>query len=194
MISLIGDSHSLCFEGHEYVKPHWLGALTAFNLWKKNEIIEELIQEDRTCTELWFCFGYVDCHLHLYSKYKETGVPVPVITAQTVFTYLNYINWLREKYSRFHFAVMAVPPAGLTDNLYDFKYYADRETQHVITQEFNVGMHYLAQGMQPEFTFVNIWGNYFSPWPEKDFKDDKAHIKNEIAISYLDSYLKERDR
>jgi hypothetical protein len=179
-IHIIGDSHCLLFEG---ITPHWFDASTAYNLWKQNKAIEEVLSELKEFEEVWFCFGWVDCQRHIYGLEQDTGIPQLDLVEQTVTQYTNYIKWLSNKYKEKKIKIMLVPPAGFEGNDYNLIHFPDRQTINEITQVFNWMIKLLYEPC------VDIWGYYEEPWPKEDFKEDKAHIKNEISTIRLQRWL-----
>lgn len=189
MIHIIGDSHSLTFNGAPDVECHWLGAATAMNIWKKNLIIEEIIKENNQSTnEFWFCFGEIDCRIHIYNRSQETRVPEYVLINNTIDCYLNYLD---SKKILIKPCVMAVPPQGLEDNIYGYTYYADRAHRQDITDIFNAVLE--RSCWEKKLKFVDVWYNTASMtralWDSHHFKEDKCHMKNEMAIKRLGMYL-----
>jgi hypothetical protein len=179
-IHIIGDSHCLLFDN---VTPHWFDASTAYNLWKQNRAIEEVVSNIEG--EVWFCFGWVDCQRHIYGLEQDTGISRRLLIEQTVTQYINYLSFLQKKYT--YISVLSVPPAGFEDNIYNLTHFPDRDTIIEITNTFNSELQYYA-----DFTglgYIDIWHSYKELWPEEGFKEDKAHIKNEIATARLQRWL-----
>jgi hypothetical protein len=179
-IHLIGDSHCLCFDGAKDVVPHWCGAATAYNLYKKYDLTKtffEAIEDD-----YWFCFGEIDCRLHIYRQAKLLNTTELDILGRTVDTYMEAVS----VFDGWNIGVMAVPPQGYEDNIYGYDYYASRAHRQQITDVFNFWLENVC--IDYGIPFIDIW-KQDEIWAEENFKDDKCHIKNEIAIKYLKQYL-----
>lgn len=198
-IHIIGDSHSLTFEGAPNIKTHWCGAATAFNLWKKHKTIQQILNEIPSQDEILFCFGEIDARIHIYQATKQYDIDIiDYIINITAYIYVKYIDLLE---STRKISVMAIPPQGLEDNDYGYEYYADREYRQYITSKLNLSIKELCTSLR--IPFIDIWSvkwgellkeNENALWPENDFSKDKCHIRNEIAIEYLEQWLKENSK
>lgn len=186
MIHIIGDSHALTFDGAPDVRCHWLGAATAMNAWKKNKRIMEIINSNHG--EFWFCFGEIDCRIHIHNKSQETGVLEYVLINSTIDCYLNYIESMKN-YAKL--SILAIPPQGLEDNIYNYPFYANRKHRQEITDFYNATLE--RSCWEHSLRFIDIWYNNASMirslWDSHDFKEDKCHIKNEVVIERLKGYL-----
>lgn len=175
MKHIIGDSHALCFADCVDVKPHWMGAATAFNLYKRNEEIQQIIRtEVRRTDDLYFLFGEIDCRIHIYNNSMRYGVHPQTLLTMTAKTYLTYLN---ESIHR-NFYILFVNPQGYADNEYEYPYYTDRVVRQQYTTYFNAWLDYYTP-----MRAVNIWPEY-DLWCENDFKEDKVHLKNEVIKHY----------
>ena len=194
MIHIIGDSHSRCFEqdGDKTIIAHWLGAATALNLWKKNKIIEEIILTNGRENKYWFCFGEIDCRIHIYNKHMETDVPEYVLITNTVNSYVVYLASLKCKYD---ISILPAPPQGTQENYFEYPHYGTREHRQEITDYFNMWLEEMC--IREKVPFKDIWYNkpdYSRPlWDTKDFKEDKCYIKNSVARKHLFKYLEEHE-
>lgn len=189
MLQIIGDSHSLTFEDIEDTTIHWLGAATAYNLWKKNKGVLEILNREDT---FWFSLGEIDCRIHVYNYSMLTGVPEYVIINNTVASYTNYLFTLRNKAD---IAILAVPPQGFEENVYGYPYYASREHRQEITDDFNMKLE--SEAHRIGVKFVDIW--YEKPdfrrslWKYSYFKDDLCHIRNEIVKELVQKYKRRKN-
>lgn len=174
MIHIIGDSHSLCFGSCSEVITHWLGAYTAFNLWKKNEQIQRTLSTIPDADFVLFLFGEIDCRIHIYNSSMKYGVHPKTLIEMTGH---NYITYLQQNIRR-EFKVLAVPPQGWANNEYKYSFYTDREIRQTYTHNLN---YYLQQNLGN--SFFNIWPEY-SLWDIADFKQDRVHLKNEVVQYY----------
>lgn len=181
-LHIVGDSHSLCFDGAKDVVPHWLGALTAFNLWKKNKLLTDLIKSIPAYDTVWFCFGEIDCRVHIYPKSIEYGINTYFLLEESAAVYHHYVDELASRANR-DITCMFVPPQGDEPNTFNIELYPTRETRQDLTNKFNQELMYKA------WSFVDIWKGSIELWPMTNFKPDMAHIKNEIAIKYLEEYI-----
>jgi hypothetical protein len=197
MIHIIGDSHSGCFSGPSWVTTWWLGAATAFNLWKKNHIVQEVFSKIPKDEEIFFCFGEIDSRIHIYKSFRQSEIaPIGFFIDITAYTYVRYINTL--KHNRL-INIMAIPPQGIQGNFFEYEFYADRK----LRQQFTDGLNFNIENLCASFNipFVDIWENKWNlllehddkaMWPEEDFKEDQCHIKNEVAIPLLEDYIGNR--
>lgn len=183
-IHIIGDSHSLSFEGAG-VSCHWMGATSAMNMWKNHKLHMEILQKCNTYDSyFWFGFGEIDCRIEIYNWSQETGVPEYVLINNTVDCYLNYLASIKV-YAKI--SVLAVPPQGWEENIYNYKFYADRKHRQEITDLFNVTLERSCweQGLK----FIDIWYTEAALerrlWGTQDFKEDNCHMKNSVATTKL---------
>lgn len=186
-INIIGDSHALCFDGAEDVICHWVGARTAYNLYKRYDTTKTLFSS--LMDEYWFCFGEIDCRLHIYSQWKLTGQKRGSLIEDTIDSYLGAIG----VFDGWKTSVMAVPPQGYEENIYDYEYYASQRQRQQFTDVFNLLLE--DQCMSLGIPFIDIWAVGYNElpetefsWPKECFKEDMCHIKNEVAIPLLDKY------
>lgn len=190
MIHIVGDSHSGTFNGANNVICHHLGAVTAFNLWKKHKTIKELLLLNPK-DKYFFCVGEIDCRIHIYNKAIYSEVPEYFLVLSSVDIYVFYLSILKKN---FDISVMAVPPQGTQNNVYGYDFYADRKKRQEITDEFNVWLEIKAR--DNKIPFVDVW--YDMPemrrpmFPESAFKEDACHIKNSIAIERLENWLEKK--
>lgn len=185
-IHIVGDSNCLLFNN---VVQHWLDASTAYNSWKLNSpfLIDIINDFPPTDNCLFFNFGWVDCQRHIYGLEQKTMLPRDFLVHQTVYQYVNFISHLKRVNPSIIFGVMAVHPAGFEDNIYNLEYFPTREIIHDTTMIFN---RYLREVTNTfGILFIDIWGEYPEPWTVIDFKDDKAHIKNEIVTEKFGRWL-----
>ena len=134
MIHIIGDSHSLTFEGAKGIKCHWMDAWTAHNLWKKIDILKSKIVNP--ADTYWFLFGEIDCRMHIYRKHMSLGKSIGRLIDDTVDNYIKAVS----NFSDFEIGIMAVPPQGYQDNFYDFDFYASQKTRQQIADGFNFAL------------------------------------------------------
>jgi hypothetical protein len=179
-IHIIGDSHALTFIDADNVITHWIGAATAHNLSNKYETVKHFFSG--FSDDYWFCLGEIDCRLHIYRQHKITGRTQFSLIQYTVENYLEAVN----VFDGWNLGVMAVPPQGYQDNFFEYDYYASREHRQQITDVFNFCLE--NRCLELEIPFIDIWKQE-SLWPEENFKEDKCHIKNEIATKFLEEYL-----
>ena len=193
MIHIIGDSHALTFQNAKNVEVHWMGAATAFNLWKKNKVVSQIFRDNNSdSNRFFFCLGEIDCRIHVYNYSMLTGVPEYVIINNTVASYTNYLFTLRNKAD---IAILAVPPQGFEENVYGYPYYASREHRQEITDDFNMKLE--SEAHRIGVKFVDIW--YEKPdfrrslWKYSYFKDDLCHIRNEIVEELVEKYKRRKN-
>jgi len=188
MIHIIGDSHCLCFEGAKNVQTHWLGAATAMNLWKKNKLIKDILNDK---DKFFFLFGEIDCRIHIYNKSQETEVPEYLLVNNTVQCYVSYVATLKKEAD---VSIMAVHPQGVQDNYFNYPFYADRKHRQQITDLFNMWLEDICSDNR--VPFIDIWYNkreFERPlWRTQDFKEDLCHVKNAVAIKHLEGFLENR--
>jgi hypothetical protein len=183
-IHIIGDSHSLSFEGSG-AACHWLGATPAMNVWKTNKLISQIFKDNNAYDNVfWFGFGEIDCRIQVYNWNQITGVPEYVLINNTIDCYLNYLASIKIQAK---ISVLAVPPQGLEENLYNYEFYADRKHRQEITDLYNTTLE--RRCWEQGIKFIDIW--YATPslernlWNSQDFKEDLCHMKNAVAISRL---------
>jgi hypothetical protein len=190
-IHILGDSHAQTFEGAKNVEVHWCGAATAHNLYKKYATTKTFF--NNPFDEYWFCFGEIDCRLHIYRQWKLTGKRRPDLIEDTIDKYLSAIRMFDD----WNIAVMAVPPQGYQDNFFNYDYYASHNTRQQLTDCFNFVLE--DECYKSGIKFVDVWDSGYNElpetvfsWPIDSFKMDLCHIKDEIAIKALEDYIESR--
>ena len=185
-VHIIGDSHALTFQGAKDIDCHWMGAATAHNLYKKYDLIASIFKKANDYDKFWFCFGEIDCRLHLYRQHKTHNKTEFSLIMDTTDNYIGAVN----RFSDYNIGIMAVPPQGYQDNFYDFEFYASREHRQQLTDVFNFVLE--NKCLQTNIPFIDIWEQE-GLWSEESFREDACHIKNEMATQCLVRYL-ERSR
>jgi hypothetical protein len=187
MINIIGDSHSLCFSGTDWIKVYWLGARTAFNLWKANKDIVDILNRIPPDEDIYFCFGEIDARIHIYKSCMNSKVmPLSFFVDITAFNYAKYIHTLTYKERKV--GIMAVPPQGTQDNFFGYEHYASRDLRQTFTHGINAYLEGYCLEYKMKYLDIWDWDDEYL-WSEEDFKDDQCHIKNEIAIPLLEMKL-----
>ncbi len=178
MIHIIGDSHALTFQGASDVVCHWMGAATAHNLYKKYEMTKTFF--DKITDKYWFCFGEIDCRIHIYRLWKKTGASRSSLIRDTVDNYLGAVCM----FDSWNIAVMAVPPQGYQGNYFGYDHYAPQKLRQQFTDVFNFELENecLSRGIR----FIDIWED--TEYPIEYFESDLCHIKKEIAVARLEEY------
>ena len=104
MIHCIGDSHSCFFSGQEEMQPFWpepsndklpyfksyrIGAATAYNLFHKIPIIDEIVKlkVDKDKDIVIFCFGEVDIRAHLLKQKEIQNKEINILIKECVDRY-----------------------------------------------------------------------------------------------------------
>lgn len=190
-IHIIGDSHSLLFQNPE-VESHWLGAATAFQVWKKHYLIRGIVPRIDKDDEFWFMLGEIDCRIHIYSKSQELRIaPLDFMIKKTVESYVGYLSYFYRSYPVF---VMATPPQGPVGNVFNYQYYADQETRQKIAHRFNQELEESAK--EAGLGFVDLYKPYWDKVSKKKscfdratFKEDESHLRNDISTKCLEGYL-----
>jgi hypothetical protein len=192
VINIIGDSHVHTFPSTKNINVYWLGAKTAFNIWKQNKSVKQIIENTPVEEEIWFCLGEIDCERQIYNKHRETELPKGFLIENTVYLYTEYVRLFQPRLV----SIMAVPPQGTVENIFNYPFYSSRFERQQISDLFNLELEIICNNKN--IPFVNIWKpgwDSLEPniwlWPEEDFQEDGAHIKKEIATKYLEDYLKE---
>jgi hypothetical protein len=187
-IHILGDSHALCFDGAKDVIPHWLGARTAHNLYKQYDKIKSFFEDP--FDTYWFYFGEIDCRIHIYRLWKETGTQRHDLIETTIDNYLGAIRMFDD----WDIAVMALPPQGYQDNFFSYEHYASHNQRQQLTDVFNFELE--NECHKSGIRFIDIWEPGYNElpeavfsWPQECFKDDLCHLKNSIAIKCLEDYL-----
>ena len=195
-LHILGDSHAQTFQGAKDVVVHWLGAVTAFNLWKKNLIIQEILKDIPKTDRIFFCLGEIDMRIHIYKAMKETSIMPPGF--YTDITLYNYVRYVRTLQFDHDVSIMAIPPQGYQDNYFGYEHYADRDLRNQFTVGSYITFYSLCEGSK--IPFIDIWEEDWENlcnstedccpmFPEDFFQEDKCHIKPEIAIDRLEKYL-----
>lgn len=190
-LHILGDSHALTFEGAKDVKTHWLGAATAHNLYKKVDTTKTFFTNPYD--EYWFCFGEIDCRIHLYRQWKLTGIRMPDLIEDTVDKYLGAVRMFDD----WNIAVMEVPPQGYQENYFNYEHYASHNRRQQLTDCFNFVLE--DECYKSGIKYVNIWESGYNElpetvfsWPIESFEEDLCHIKKEIAVARLEKCLEDR--
>jgi hypothetical protein len=196
MIHIIGDSHALTFQNAKNVEVHWMGAATAFNLWKKNKVVSQIFRDNNSdSNRFFFCLGEIDCRIHIYNKSQEYQLPEHILINATIDSYLNYISYLK---LLGNVSIMTVPPQGTQENYFEYPFYADRKHRQEITDNFNNMLSVCCSHgpLGKGIPLIDIWykkAELVRPlWKTTDFQEDKCHIKTEVAKRLLEEYLESR--
>lgn len=161
-------------------------------LWKKHFLIRSIIPRVDN-DQFWFMLGEIDCRIHIYDKSTQYSIsPFRFLARKTVTSYLEYLEYFYKNEPIF---VMAVPPQGPVEDIFGYSNYARQELRQQIAHEFNLEL--AVQAQSRGLGFVNLWEDSWKQvvnkkqnvWPNSCFKDDKAHLRDEIATKCLEKYV-----
>ena len=143
LIHVIGDSHVVPFRGSMPFLAHHLGAVTAYNLNKKNsttrsneqlfKVIGKLGEKDT----VMLSFGEIDCRIHIYYQHKKSNEKYSIgeLIDRTIANYGQVMAQLKER--GVNFCVYCVSPATAVGNEYKYPFYGTPEIRSQITRMFN---------------------------------------------------------
>jgi hypothetical protein len=190
MINIIGDSHVHSFEGMEDVRVYHFEPdgknCTAFHLWDKWESSSNLLATHSD--ELWlFHFGEIDARIHIYNQHMKTGQRKLRLCNAVALKYTSLLGWLSLDYN---VAILIPPPQGFEGNIYEYPFYADRETREAIFMTLCEMIDYNASMFG--IPVYDCYRHY--TLPDKDFYYDEVHVKPEIAIPLLRKEIEDKNR
>lgn len=161
-VHVIGDSHTGVFRRQKPFIVHWLGPATAYNLgspgsttrsYKKlRRILDHLVVEGDM---VLMVFGEVDCRIHIYDEYVESGgrLSLEEVVDKTVYSYGEVLGELDGMGIDFH--VASVTPGGTEGNVFGVRNYPPPDMRPVINRVFNerLGLYCREHG----YSFFNVY-------------------------------------
>jgi lysophospholipase L1-like esterase len=198
MIYVVGDSHTAIFKNDPAFKVVEIAG-TAHNLIdfkstsNSHQKLQELINSmDKKCDLLMLVFGETDCRFHIYYQAKKRVVSICDIIDETVFRYLEALEWIRDNHV--DAIVLGIPPVGTYDR-FEFdvpgKPYAPPETLTKIYKEFNKRMKKTCEGNA--YIYLDIYSKTADEkgFLKKEYAADAVHLNLNAKPLILDM-LKER--
>ena len=169
MIHCIGDSHSAVFSGEETMQPVWpesasnllpyfksyrIGAATAYQLHRKKEIIESILDLNLTSSDsIMFCFGEVDIRAHLIKQSHLQSIPIENIVKECVDRYIDAILY----YQKYNVSILVWAPIASWNKYrsYTGPSFGTNIERNKVTEKFNT---YLKQKCDVHgFKFISIF-------------------------------------
>lgn len=191
MLYIMGDSHSIRFEGAKdregnEVSIRYIGPTTAHNLCNHHVAIDVafsgITQEDT----VFFIYGEGDVRIHFYLHSIQNGISEEELMYITAERYVSTVNVYRPRCKELK--IMAVIPAGDEENIYGANFYASREHRQEMTIAFNeILCNVCAKYSIP---FIDIWKGNVDIWPVEFYQEDKCHLLPEVAVPYLEEWLR----
>ncbi len=140
---VIGDSHSLVFKRQPGFIVHHVGPATAHNLIKDTSAtqsgrqLREILGGIRKRDVVIFCFGEIDCRIHIYYQFRknEGRIPISELIRQTIWNYGSVLSQVVAQ--GFSVCVYGIPPPGHEENRYGYPFYATLDMRSTIYKEFN---------------------------------------------------------
>jgi hypothetical protein len=186
-IHVIGDSHALTFGGANHVTRHWLGPVTAAQLFTKHKAIMEEVAQTEPDEWLWFIVGEIDCRIHIYPKSLEYGLPIGYLIENTVSRYTSYIDYLQSTLFN-PVSILAIIPQGDCANTWEVENYAPREIRQEVSTKYNQELQKVCSNRG--IKFINLWPEEI---PLEQYDPKKAHLDNKVVWGFVHKYYKEND-
>ena len=191
IIHVIGDSHVGAFYLQYPYITHHIGAATAHNLINKSssvnsrEKIEEIVKEINNKRDLvLMVFGEIDCRIHIYKKYREEKLTIPLIklVRNTVSRYGEMILSIRNRGVKI--CVLSVAPTSREENKYCYKYYADFNERTKITRIFNKELEEFCKNNKINFIDVHKKTVDSDGGISQEYALDEVHL-NSLIVPYV---------
>jgi hypothetical protein len=119
MVHCIGDSHVFVFTGVDsggrdnlpFFRTHRLGPFTAYNVIKRVDLIHDTIKAHvKTGDIIMFCFGEIDCRVHLLKQSEIQQLPLDQVVDNCVQRYFNIFEITKQH--GFQLMAWNVPPSS----------------------------------------------------------------------------------
>jgi len=164
MIYVIGDSHSSIFCGKDHIQPQWgacytnkqgelkspvnkfirdlpqfysirSGAHIAYNMWKKTELIDNLIADHTINVNtdyIFFSYGEIDIGVHIGFNADKRKVPYPIIITEIIASYIKFLKYYKAK--GYKVGVYSPVASGLYNTAQ--RGYKTGKIRNIMTREF----------------------------------------------------------
>jgi len=191
MLYIMGDSHSIRFDGAKDkdgnpIKVRYITPTTAHNLCKHHPEIEAAFVGITKDDTVFFIYGEGDVRIHFYLHSIQDGIPEEELMYITAERYVSTVNVYKPRCKELK--IMAIIPQGDEENIYGAAFYASREHRQKLTVAFNR----ILQDVCNKYSipFVDIWKGNTDIWPIEWYQEDRCHLLPEIAVKYLEDWLK----
>lgn len=185
-IYVVGDSHVFSFTNLQY-KISYLGPVTAYNLCNNNSktkgrsrLFNEIAKFKKNSLVI-LVFGEIDTRIHIYNQYmlRNKSDSINQLIANTVANYIKAIKDLKSESVRL--AIFNIVPPGEQENIYNYPFYADRNTRLEITKELNSQLEHWCK--KENILFINIYNNLVNKdnSRKKELILDRTHYNNKIS-------------
>ncbi len=181
-IYVIGDSHSLFYNNIDICKVWHAGAILAYNLIDKREVYNYIYENVPKYSKLLFCFGEIDCRLHLY---KHLNIE------ECANRYIKAVKQFKNDYSLIVAGPIASTPRENPQNEFQSSEYPTYGTQvqrNLVTRDFNEALRRkCAQNKIKFFTlfYSLITPNYLTRL--EFYNNDKVHLNKKLVLQAIET-------
>ena len=173
LIHLLGDSHTNVFKQLKApFKAHPNITACAHNIWRKPILQDEIANIDIN-DKIIFCFGEIDCRLHIYYHFVKENISPGTLIDNTISNYLLFLRQVKQS-----FAVFNIVPAGTWQGPeINWKGITTpvgiRKTIH---NEFHHKINEMC--MRQDFKVIDIWPDIMddSGFAKRELKCDEVHL------------------
>jgi len=185
-VFVIGDSHTNIFQSSPLFQVFHIGPATAYNLIKEgsstksNEKINEILNMVKKGDIVLLVFGEIDCRIHIFYQFKKNH-ETPTISdliQRTIHNYCTFVRTIRNQ--GIEVCVCGITPPGDEENIYNYPYYAEKNLQKKIYQEFNSELKSYCNDFKINFLDIFPLVSDKSGFLLKEFSDDGLHLNNKF--------------
>jgi lysophospholipase L1-like esterase len=196
-VFVIGDSHTNIFLNSSLFQVFHIGPATAYNLINENsstkssDKIKTILNKVKKGDIVIFVFGEIDCRIHIYYQFKKKH-ETQTISDLIKITILNYCTYVEKiKNQGINVCICGITPPGEEGNIYNYPYYADRNLQQKIYQEFNSELKCNCNNLRINFLDIFPMVSDESGFLLKEYSDDGLHLNKKI-LPLIEKNLQKR--
>jgi hypothetical protein len=189
IVHVIGDGHVYALEKNRFFIIHHIGPATAHNLisessttQSKQKLFEIIDKMNKKRDVALLVFGEIDCRIHIFYQYMKRGQAesISTIIAETISNYGETLKLLENE--GISFFVFGIPPPGTIKNIYNYPFYADKETRVRIYAEFNSALKKFC--LDNNYRYLDIQSKFAdrSGFMSKNFASDDVHLNHKAGL------------
>lgn len=197
---VIGDSHTLNFLHEAFIIYH-IGPATAYKLNFANSTTRSREKVIKILDKIYknkhinviFVFGEIDVRIHINKIVHQRNKTLESVVIETVKSYMQFLNYIKEKYPKINIYVFNVLPQGEEENIYKYPFYASLKKRSVIA--ININKYLKDYSDKNKFKFVSVYDLLIDKYGKrkKEFIFDKVHYNKKI-IPYIINQLEIQNR
>jgi len=186
LVFVIGDSHTSIFLNSPLFQVFHVGPATAHNLIRKdsstkaNEKISEILNNVKKGDIVLLVFGEIDCRIHIFYQFKKNHETQTIsdLIQKTIHNYCTCVNKIKNQ--GIEVCVCGITPPGEEGNIYNYPYYAEKNLQKKIYQEFNSELKFNCDKFRIDFLDIFPLVSDESGFLLKEYSDDGLHLNKKI--------------